>query len=142
MEAQEILATLQQRGATVRALQDGRLEVAPRRVLDDELRAAIRSHKRELLAELPQYGESAEAPALGSGVPAAVLVDSPRYGEVWVVATDAEVAAAIRLEEKHRDQPRPVLMASDVSRLQGKSPEAITAVLNVVTVFPGARVLH
>ncbi len=30
MEAQEILATLQQRGATVRALEDGRVEVAKR----------------------------------------------------------------------------------------------------------------
>ncbi len=69
MEAQEILATLQQRGATVRALQDGRLEVAPRRVLDDDLRAAIRSHKRELLAELAQREDSAEAAALESGVP-------------------------------------------------------------------------
>ena len=77
MEAQEILATLQQRGATVRALQDGRLEVAPRRVLDDELRAAIRSHKRELLAELPQCGDSSETAPLESGVPAAMRDHEP-----------------------------------------------------------------
>ncbi len=141
MEAQEILATLQQRGATVRALQDGRLEVAPRRVLDDELRAAIRSHKRELLTELTQCGDSAEAAELESGVPAAFLVGSPRYGEVWV-ATDAGVAAAIRVEEQHRERPRPVLMAEDVAHLEHKSEKAIRGALNVVAVFPGAKVLQ
>ena len=141
MGAQAILATLRQRGAIVRALQDGRLEVAPRRVLDDELRAAIRSHKRELLAELTQCGDSTEAAALESGVPAAFLVDSPRYGEVWV-ATDAGVAAAIRVEEQYRDQPRPVVMPDDMARLQGKSPEAIQSALNVFAVFPGAKVLR
>ena len=54
MEVQDILTTLQQRGATVRVLDGGRLEVIPRRVLDDELRAAIRAHKVEVLAELRQ----------------------------------------------------------------------------------------
>ncbi len=141
MEAQEILATLQQRGATVRALQDGRLEVAPRRVLNDELRVAIRSHKREILTELTQCGDSAEAASLKSGVPAAFLVDSPRYGEVWV-ATDVGVAAAIRVEEQRRDQPRPVVMLDDMVRLQGKSPEAIQSALNVFAVFPGAKVIQ
>ena len=141
MEAQEILATLQQRGATVRALQDGRLEVAPRRVLDDELRAAIRSHKRELLAELPQCGDSSEAAALESGVPAAFLVDSPRYGGVWV-ATDSGVAAAIRVEEQHRDQPRPVVMLDDMAHLGSKPEKAIRGALEVIRAFPGARIVH
>ena len=128
-------------GATVRALQDGRLEVAPKRALNDELRAAIRSHKRELLTELAQCGDSAEPAALESGVPAAFLVDSPRYREVWV-ATDAEVAAAIRVEEQRRDQPRPVVMLDDMAHLESKSEKAIQSALNVFTVFPGAKVLQ
>ena len=142
MEAQAILMALRQRGATVRALEGGRVEVNPRRVLDDELRQAIRSHKRELLAELTHQCEDwAGAAALKSGVPAAFLVDSPRFGEVWV-ATDAGVAAAIRVDEQHRDQPRPVVMPDDMARMQGKSPEAIQSALNVFAVFPGAKVLQ
>ena len=115
---------------------------APRGVLSPELLADLRAHKTEILAELTQCEASASAAEIESDIPAAVLASSPRYGEVWVVATDAEVAAALRVEEQHRDQPRPVVMACDAVKLEGKSPEAIAAVLRVVTVFPGARVLH
>jgi hypothetical protein len=52
--ATELLATLRLRGLTVMA--DGNaLIVRPRDLLTDELRAAIRAHKRDLLAELPRY---------------------------------------------------------------------------------------
>ena len=141
MSASVLIANLQRRGVELAAEGDRLRYRAPRGALSPELLADLRSHKTEILAELIQDGNSASSAALESGVPAAILIDSPRYGEAWV-CTDAEVAAVIRLEEQRRDQPRPVLMASDVSRLQGKSPEAITAVLNVVTTFPGARVLH
>ena len=141
MSAFALMADLRCRGVELTAEGDRLHYRAPRGVLSPELLADLRSHKRELLAELTQCGDSAKAASLESGVPAAFLVDSPRYGEVWV-ATDAGVAAAIRLEEQHRDQPRPVVMPDDMARLQGKSPEAIQSVLNVFAVFPGAKVLQ
>jgi len=110
-------------------------------VLSPKLLDDLRSHKREILAKLNQYEDSAEEAALKSGVPAAFLIDSPRYGEVWV-AMDAGVAAAIRVEEQQRERPRPVLMAEDVAHLEHKSEKAIQSVLNVFAVFPGAKVLQ
>ena len=52
MEPAEILEEIQRRGATVQPLEGGRLGVAPGSVLDDELRAEIRNHKFQLLAEI------------------------------------------------------------------------------------------
>ena len=141
MNPAALLSDLHSRGVELTAEGDRLRYRAPRGALSPELLADLRSHKAEILAELTQDGDSAESAALDSGVPAAVLVDSPRYGEVWV-ATDAEIAAAIRIEEQRRDRPRLVMMASDLARLQGKSPEEIQAVLNVFAVFPGAKVLQ
>ncbi len=141
MNPATVLSDLRRRGVELTA-EGYRLHYrAPRGVLSPELLADLRSHKPELLAELTQCGDSAEAAALESGVPAAFLVDSPRYGEVWV-ATDTGVAAAIRGEEQHRDQPRPVVMLDDMAHLESKSEAAIRATLEVVRAFPGARVVH
>ena len=54
MTAADILTRLRNRGLTVAADGDA-LIVRPRDLLTDELRAAIRAHKRDLLAELPRY---------------------------------------------------------------------------------------
>lgn len=54
MTAEDLLATLRERGLIVAADGDA-LTVRPRELLTDELRAAIRAHKRDLLAELPRY---------------------------------------------------------------------------------------
>jgi hypothetical protein len=54
MNATDLLTTLRNRGLTIAADGDA-LNVRPRELLTDELRAAIRTHKRELLAELPRY---------------------------------------------------------------------------------------
>ena len=54
MTAAELLTTLRRRGLTLAAHGDA-LIVRPRDLLTDELRAAIRTHKRDLLAELPRY---------------------------------------------------------------------------------------
>ena len=54
MTAAELLTTLRLRGLTLAADGDA-LIVRPRDRLTDELRAAIRAHKRDLLAELPRY---------------------------------------------------------------------------------------
>jgi hypothetical protein len=54
MTAADLLTALRNRGLTVSADGDA-LVVQPRELLTDELRAAIRAHKRDLLAELPRY---------------------------------------------------------------------------------------
>jgi hypothetical protein len=54
MTATDLLTTLRSKGLTVAADGDA-LTVGPRELLTDELRAAIRAHKRDLLAELPRY---------------------------------------------------------------------------------------
>jgi hypothetical protein len=54
MTATALLTKL--RAAGLRVAVDGdALTVRPRELLTDELRAAIRAHKRDLLAELPRY---------------------------------------------------------------------------------------
>jgi|SRR5215831_667654 len=54
MTAVELLTTLRDRGLTVAADGDG-LTVRPRALLTNDLRAAIRANKRELLDKLPRY---------------------------------------------------------------------------------------
>src|SRR5215470_12904392 len=54
MTAADLLTSLRGRGLTLTADGDA-LVVRPRDLLTDELRAAIRAHKRDLLAELPRY---------------------------------------------------------------------------------------
>jgi hypothetical protein len=52
--ATDLLTKLRYRGLTIEADGDA-LTVQPRDLLTDELRAEIRAHKRDLLAELPRY---------------------------------------------------------------------------------------
>lgn len=141
MNPATLLSDLRRRGVELTAEGDRLRYRAARGVLSPELLADLRSNKKELLAELTQCRDSASSAVLESGVPAAFLVDSPRYGEVWV-ATDAGVAAAIRVEEQRRDRPRPVVMLDDMARLRGKSPTAIQSALNVFAAFPGAEVIQ
>ncbi len=141
MNPATLLSDLRRRGVELTAEGDRLRYRAPRGVLSPELLDDLRSHKREILAKLTQYEDSAEEDALKSGVPVAFLIDSPQYGEVWV-ATDAGVAAAIQVEEQQRERPRPVLMAEDVAHLEHKSEKAIRGALNVCAIFPGAKVLR
>ena len=71
--------------------------------------------------------------------PGAVLIESPRFGPVWVVL-DARLLDEIRAEEAQQPEPRPVVTTHDIAALSGKSEAAITAALEVFRVFPGARV--
>ena len=143
MNAPEILATLRRRGATVRVLGGNQIEVAPRRVLDDGLRAVIRSHKPALLVELHRT----EAVELTGGQIletrhelGAVLIRSRRFDcELWV-ALDPGMADELRAEEQARETPRPVLLPDDVASLRGKSEAMVKATLNTMAVFPGARI--
>ena len=141
MNSATLLSDLRRRGVELTAEGDRLHYRAPRGVLSPNLLADLRSHKTEILAELTRLGESTSAAALESGVPAAFLIDSPRYGSVWV-ATDAGVAAAIRVEEQQRERPRPVLMADDVAHLEHKPEKAIRGALEIIRAFPGARIIH
>ena len=71
----------------------------------------------------------------------AVLLRSPRYGEIWL-ALEACTVPELRVAEQARETPRPVLLAEDVFWLRRRSPEAVEAVLRVAAAFPGARVIQ
>lgn len=145
MEAHEIIAVLQRRGAGIRVLDDGRLEVSPSRVLDDGLRGAIRANKTQVIAALHRV----EASELTEGAIVearhelgAVLIRSRRFAcEVWLALT-GEMAADLRAEESTREQPRPVLLPADVASLRGKSDEATKAVLDALACFPGSELIR
>lgn len=69
----------------------------------------------------------------------AVLIASPKFGEVWI-ALEPSMAPKLEAEERARQDPRPVLLAEDVARLREKSEAAIQATLEVLRAFPRARV--
>jgi hypothetical protein len=69
----------------------------------------------------------------------AVLLRSPRYGEVWVVL-EGSLLGELRAEEQERPDPRPVRTTDQVLRLRGKSEAATRAVLNTLAVFPEAEI--
>ena len=58
MESAEILAELERRGARVQVIEGDRLWVAPRAVLDDEIRQAIRAHRDDLDIRTARRGRS------------------------------------------------------------------------------------
>ncbi len=71
--------------------------------------------------------------------PGAVLIASPKYGEVWVALTP-DMAADLRAEEAQRPEGRPVLTPTDVAALAGRSEAAFKAALEVVRVFGEAMI--
>ncbi len=73
--------------------------------------------------------------------PGAVLIESPRFGPVWIALTPS-MADELRAEEAQQAERRPVLLPADIAALAGKSEQAIKAALRVAVVFPGARVLQ
>jgi hypothetical protein len=70
----------------------------------------------------------------------AVLIDSPRFGEVWI-ALDPCMVAELVAEEDASEDPRPVMLPEDMLRLRGRSPRAIATALEVLRRYPGARVV-
>jgi hypothetical protein len=84
--------------------------------------------------------ELADAPVVAAREQlGAVLIRSPRFGEVWVVL-EPSMATELIAEEAGRGEPRPVLLAEDLARLVGRPDEMIRAALAVLATFPGARV--
>ncbi len=139
MRAQALLEELRGRGVTLEARGD-RLRFKPVNAVPPEMLAKLRARKQEILAELTQDRESIEPEAQlpEAGPPGAVLVASPRYGEVWI-ALDDSVATSLRDEEQHRETPRPVLTPEDLEYLLGRSERAIHVALDLRAVFPVGR---
>ena len=114
----------------------------PRGVLTREVRDEIRRHKAKLLAELGSEVALEDAAIVATREPlGAVLIDSPRFGQIWVVISDALFADLVA-EEQARMEPRPVLTGEDLRRLRGKSEREIRAALQVIATFPEARLLQ
>ncbi len=94
-----------------------------------------------LLDRLGDAAEAlAEAPVIESRQePGAVLIQSPRFGPVWIALTPG-MADEHWGEEAQRLESRPVLLTDDIAKLRGKSEAAVRAALEVARAFPGARV--
>jgi len=80
----ELLQTIEQRGATLRVVGD-RLAVHPKSALTDELRAAIRRYRDELLVRLKP------APAWRDCKPLEAREELARYGREGWIAIYSEV---------------------------------------------------
>ena len=93
---------------------------------------------KDLAARLDLAGPSVLEPAEEIG---AVLIRSPRFGEVWV-ALDPSLIDELASEERARPRPRPVLSAADLALLAGKPEAMLRAVLKVAATFPGTWVLQ
>lgn len=139
MRAQALLEELRGRGVTLEARGD-RLRFKPVNAVPPEMLAKLRARKQEILAELTQGREPIEPEAQipEAGPPGAVLIDSHRYGEVWIALEDS-VAASLRDEEQHRETPRPVLTPEDLEYLRGRSEGTIRIALDLRAVFPVGR---
>lgn len=86
MTVDELLQTIEQRGATLRVVGD-RLAVHPKSALTDELRAAIRRYRDELLVRLKP------APTWRDCTPAEAREEVAAYRERGWVAIYSEVLA-------------------------------------------------
>jgi hypothetical protein len=125
--AEALLQELHSRGVQLAPEGDRIRYRAPRGVLTPDLKAKLSEHKAEVLSVLQAQG--------------AVLIASPRFGEVWM-ALDPCMADQLRAEESQRTDPRPVLTAADLAHLEDRSPQMVEAMLNTITAFPGTRVLQ
>ncbi len=87
MTAAALLSDLRRRGVKLSAEGDQLRYRAPRGTLRPADLEALRIHKLELLAELSQARaeDLAAAPIAEARLePGAVLIASPKYGEIWV----------------------------------------------------------
>ncbi len=105
-------------------------------------RSRVPTRNSQILKSPPSHGHLDEAPIIETRQdqePGAVLIASPKYGEVWVALT-AEMTANLRAEEAQRLAPRAVLMVADIIALHGKPEAAIKATLEVFRIFGEAKV--
>ena len=143
MTAVAILDELRARG--VRLELDGdRLRWRAPSEIPVELLEAARQQRAALVELVRQEGD---APQISDGDLVvtrerlgAVLILSPRFGEVWI-ALDPCVAPELVAEEAASADPRPVLLASDLPRLRGLPDDVIRASLEALRAFPAAQVV-
>lgn len=104
--------------------------------------------KPEATEATPAEGPCAQDPLFshlvdpGEGVPYSEqsdLVQSPLFGEVWVVC-DAATASALSLSERHRRSPRPVVTIENLGRLRPQPRQAIAAALQALAAFRDAEI--
>ena len=150
MNAPDLLSELRRRGVTVEA-RGNQLRFRPATAVPPELLKELRVHKAKLLEEL--RSDSQPSPELDLGnLPAAEirkaraklrpkLIRLTGYGEVWLTLTD-KMATEVGKNERCRDAPRPVILIENLAALSSKSSVAIRAVLNVMAIFPGSRVIR
>jgi len=144
VSAAQVIESLRARGGRLHLLPGDHLGVSPASVLTDALRTEIRAHKTELVQVLREedgHLESAPALEVRRQQIGAVLIASPRFGEVWL-CLDPCLAGQLRAEESQQPSPRPVLTVEELTHLRGKPPALVEAMLNTFAAFPGAAVLQ
>jgi hypothetical protein len=134
----EIVAWLRERGLELTPDFDRNgLLVGPTRLIDEATAELIRTHKAQILEAL---AEEAQADVVEHGNVAAVLLESPVFGLVWLVADT-------RALDEHPDievSGHPVLFFEDVEvlkRLRGHE-EDLRRFLEAKRAFPRARVVQ
>jgi hypothetical protein len=134
----EIVAWLRERGLELTPdFQDNSLLVSPTRLIDEATAELIRTHKAQILEAL---AEEAQADVVEHGNVAAVLLESPVFGLVWLVADTQAL-------DEHPDievSGHPVLFFEDVEvlkRLRGHE-EDLRRFLEAKRAFPRARVVQ
>ena len=143
MTAEALLHELHSRGVQLTPEGDRIRYRAPRGALTPDLKARLREHKGEVLAVLQGQAGLFD---LGSALEirqeiGAVLVASPRFGQVWL-ALDPCMEGQLRAEESQRTDPRPVLTTADLAQLEGRPAVMISAMLATIAAFPGSRVVQ
>ena len=148
MNVPDLLSELRNRGVTLE-VQGDRLRFHPKTAVPRELVEDLRNHKAILLEELRSEAQPCPEFDLVNSPVAEIrmiraqlrpkLIRLTGYGEVWLTLTD-KMAAEIGENERHRDAPRPVVLIDDLTGLRTKSTAMTKLILNVLKVFPGARV--
>jgi hypothetical protein len=144
----DLLNELRNRGVTLEA-QGDRLRFHPKTAIPPQLIEDLRNHKSILLEELLSQAKSCPELDLANAPLVEIrkiraqlrpkLIQFAGYGEVWLTHTD-KMAAEVAENERHRDEPRPVVLIDDFAELKTKSTAMTKLILNVVKVFPGSRV--
>lgn len=134
----EIVAWLREQGLELTPDFDRNgLLVGPTRLIDEATAELIRTHKAQILEAL---AEEAQADVVEHGNVAAVLLESPVFGLVWLVADTQAL-------DEHPDievSGHPVLFFEDVEvlkRLRGHE-EDLRRFLEAKRAFPRARVVQ
>jgi len=142
MNVTSLLDELHSLGVTLEARGD-RLRFRPVNAVTPDLVEHLRANKEEVLAHLERHPATDSPPTTLEALSqiGAVLIRTAKFGSVWL-AIDEATADEIRKEERQSEKPCPVLTADDVAHLEIKSERAIRGALEIIRMFPGARITH